>query len=273
MNSILKLITDNMNNIVKFIIVALVGFIFIKILMFIFNKSKVIEKIDPTVSGFLSGLIKFLLYASYIIIILGVLGVPITTFIAMISAVGLAIALALQGNLANFAGAIMILISKPFIVGEYIECDKNSGTVTEIKMLFTQIMTVDNRKIIIPNSKIVNSSIINYTSENIRRIDLVFSASYDSTVEKVKKVLNEIAKNHDKILSEPEPLIRLIKHGDNALDYDFKVWVDTNDFWPVLYDLQETVREKFEENEIEIPFPQRDIYIKYPEKNSNGPKQ
>jgi len=271
MKSILKLITDNSNQIIKFIIIALAGYVSIKIVMFIFNKSKAMGKIDPTVGSFLRGLIKFLLYTSYIIIILSLLGVPMTTFIALISAVGLAIALALQGNLANFAGAIMILFSKPFIVGDYIECEKNSGTVKEIQLLFTQLMTVDNRKIIIPNSKLVTSSIINYTSEELRRLDLVFSVGYQNDVDLVKRVLNEIVNNHGKILSKPESLIRLGKHGDNSLEYDVKVWVKTNDYWPVLYDLEETVNRKFKENKIEIPFPQREILIKYPDETNNTP--
>ncbi len=273
MESIVNLINDNSNQIIKFILIALAGYIGIRIVMFIFNKSKAMEKIDPTVGGFLKGLIKFLLYTSYIIIVLSLLGVPMTTFIAMISAVGLAIALALQGNLANFAGAIMILFSKPFIVGDYIECEKNAGTVSTIQLLFTQLMTVDNRKIIVPNSKLVTSSIINYTSENLRRLDLVFSAGYQNDVDFVKEVLNEIVDKHDKILLVPEPLIRLGQHGDNSLDYDVKVWVNTVDYWDTLYDLEEAVRKKFQENNIEIPFPQREIFIKYPEEKDNTPTQ
>ncbi|MDD2371279.1 MAG: mechanosensitive ion channel [Firmicutes bacterium] len=263
METIKKLINDNWNEIIRFLIILVIGYILIKITLFFFNKSKSIIKIDPTISGILRGIIKFFLYASYVIILLNVLGVPITTFIAMFGAVGLAVALALQGNLSNFASAFIILMFKPFKVGDYIESKDKSGTVNDIQMLYTQLLTPDNRKIIIPNSELVNSSVINYTSEPIRRVDLVFNASYDSDVDKVKNVLNNIVIDHKKILEFPEAIVRLANHGASSLDYDVKVWVDTMDYWDVLYDLEETVRKKFKENNIDIPFPQSEIYLKY----------
>lgn len=262
MNTIRELINDNLSQIIKFMVIAVLGYVAIKVIMLIFNKSKSIVKIDPNVGSFLKGLMKFLLYAVYIIILLTLVGIPITTFVAMLGAVGLAIALALQGNLSNFASAILILMFKPFVVGDYIECKGNSGSVRDIQLLFTTIITPDNKKVTIPNSDLINSSVINYTSEDKRRIDLTFSAGYDSDVGLVKSVLMDIVANHQKILMNPEPIIRLAKHADNALVYDLKVWVNTFDYWDVFYDLEESVRVEFEKNRIEIPFPQREIVIR-----------
>ncbi|KAF0092029.1 MAG: small conductance mechanosensitive channel [Fusobacteria bacterium] len=262
MNTIRELIIDNANQIIKFIAIAVIGYIVIKVIMLIFNKSKSIVKIDPNVGSFLKGLIKFMLYAVYIIMLLTLLGIPITTFVAMLGAVGLAIALALQGNLSNFASAILILMFKPFVVGDYIGCKGDSGSVRDIQLLFTTIITPDNKKVTIPNSDLINSSVINYTSEDTRRVDLIFSAGYDSDVGMVKSILMDVVANHQKILMNPEPIIRLAKHTDNALDYDVKVWVNTFDYWDVFYDLEENVRTEFEKNHIQIPFPQREIVIR-----------
>lgn len=262
MNNIRELIKDNASQIIKFIVIAVLGYIAIKVIILIFNKSKSIVKIDPNVGSFLKGLIKFLLYAVYIIVLLTLLGIPITTFVAMLGAVGLAIALALQGNLSNFASAILILMFKPFVVGDYIECKGDSGAVRDIQLLFTTIITPDNKKVTIPNSDLINTSVINYTSEDTRRVDLTFSAGYDSDVDMVKSVLTDIVANHQKILMNPEPIIRLANHADNALVYDLKVWVNTIDYWDVFYDLEESVRIEFEKNHIEIPFPQREIIIR-----------
>lgn len=262
MNTIRELINDNLSQIIKFLVIAVVGYIVIKIIMLVFNKSKSIVKIDPNVGSFLKGLIKFLLYAVYIIILLTLIGIPITTFVAMLGAVGLAIALALQGNLSNFASAILILIFKPFVVGDYIECKGDSGSVRDIQLLFTTILTPDNKKVTIPNSDLINSSVINYTSEDTRRVDIIFNASYESDVDKVKDILNKVVAGHSKILRNPEPIIRLAKHADNSLDYDVKVWVRTLDYWDVFYDLEESVRNEFKANKIEIPFPQREIVIR-----------
>ncbi len=256
-----QIVLDNMTDIFKFIIVLIIGFIIIKLLNYFVGKSKVINKLEPTVRIFLKGLTKFLLYATYLIVLLSVAGVPMTTFIAMMSAIGLAIGLALQGNLSNFASAIMILVFKPFKIGDVIESQGSIGTVQEIQILFTHILTFDNRKVIIPNSELVNARIINYTSESSRRIDLVFGASYENDVEQVKEVLQQVVDNHESILKEPAPIIRLTNHNSSSLDYDVKVWVDKTMFWPVRYDLLENVQKAFEINDIKIPYPQHEIWM------------
>lgn len=254
-------ISNNMESIIRFGVTLIVGFILIKAITKILQKSSINSKVDKTVYGFLLGLIKFMLYTAYVIILFGILGVPVTSFIAMFSAIGLAIALALQGNLANFAGALVILFFKPFRIGDFIETGNEIGTVQEIQLLFTYISTPDNRRIIVPNSDLVNNRVINYTAEKNRRIDLVYSAGYQDDVDQVIKVLTDVVEKNDLILLEPVPVIRLVNHGSSALEYDVKVWAPKEEFWNVKYQMNEDVRKAFIENDISIPYPQREVWV------------
>jgi small conductance mechanosensitive channel len=252
---------DNQVAIIRFLAVLVVGYIAIKLVVMLMNHSRVMSKMDPTMFGFLRGLAKFFLYSVYTITLLTSIGVEVTTFIAMLSAVGLAIALSLQGNLTNFASALVILISKPFKVGDFIESQGNMGTVKEIQLLFTHILTPDNRKIVIPNSDLVNTRIINYTSEQNRRVDLVFSASYKDDVEFVKSVITQVVNENELVLKDLDYVIRLGMHSPSSLDYDVKVWVHKDNYWAARYALQEDVRKAFQENHVSLPIPQRDIWM------------
>ncbi len=247
--------------IIQFLIVAVVGFIAIKVVQRLFRLSSISNRIEPTVGNFFRGLIRFILYATYFIVLLTILGVPITSFIAMLSAIGLAIALALQGNLSNFASALVILFFKPFKVGDFIESQSNLGTVKEIQLLFTHVMTPDNRMIIIPNSELVNARVINYSAAATRRIDLIFGAGYDDPVEKVIAAINTVVQRNNMILKDPEPIIRLGNHGPSALEYDVKVWAGKDDYWAVKYQLNEDIRQVFLEQNIKIPYPQREVWM------------
>lgn len=254
-------IETNQQELIRFALILIGGLVIIKVILKLLEKSSVIKKIDITVGKFLAGLVKLILYMAYVIILLSVLGVPMTTFVAMLSAIGLAIALALQGNLANFSSALVILFFKPFKVGDFIESGTNLGTVQEIQMLFTYVLTPDNRKIIIPNSDLVNTRVINYTSETTRRLDMVFTASYEDDMDQVIELLTQIVGANEKILPEPAPVIRLFNHGQSALEYDVKVWIQKEDFWQVKYGLNEAVRRSFLENDIKIPYPQRELWL------------
>lgn len=263
-NKIQQYYLDNQGEIIRFLAILILGYIAIRLIVMIMNHSRVMSKMDPTMFGFLRGLAKFFLYSVYLITLLTSLGVEVTTFIAMLSAVGLAIALSLQGNLTNFASALVILISKPFKVGDFIESQGNMGTVKEIQLLFTHILTPDNRKIIIPNSDLVNTRVINYTSEENRRVDLVFGASYDDNVDFVKSIIAKVVSENEFVLKDIDYVIRLGAHGASSLDYDVKVWVQKDNYWAGRYALQEGVRKAFEENNISIPFPQRDVWMRTP---------
>lgn len=254
-------INDYSEEIIRFVLILVIGIIVIKIILKILERSTLIQKIDTTIGKFVKGLIKFILYSVYIIILLSVLGVPMTTFVAMLSAIGLAIALALQGNLANFSSALVILTFKPFKVGDFIESGNNMGTVREIALLSTCILTPDNRRVIIPNSELVTLRVINYSAEENRRIDMVFTAAYDNDVNEVIQIISEIVKANEKILLDPEPIIRLINHGQNALEYDVKVWTKKEEFWNVKYQMNEDVRTAFNDHDIKIPYPQRELWL------------
>lgn len=247
--------------IIQFLAVLIIGYIIIKFIKRITNRLPIFKRLDETVVSILKNMITFFLYAIYLITLLTIIGVPMTTFVAILSAMGLAVALALQGNLANFAGAIMILTFKPFKIGDFIESQGTMGTVKEIQLFFTHLLTPDNRKVIIPNAELVSARVINYTSESTRRIDLVFGVSYDSDIEEVKAVIHSVINNNGLILNEPEPLVRLANHNDSSLDYDVKVWVNKENYWPVRYDLHEQIKNEFDKNNIEIPLPKQDINI------------
>lgn len=245
-----------------FVSLLIVGYFAIKVILYGAKKSIGKLNMDKTISSFLLGFLRFMLYVAYVIALLNVVGVPMTSFIALLSAVGLAVALALQGNLSNFASALVILIFKPFKVGDFIETQSSMGTVKDIQLLFTYILTPDNRKVIIPNSELVNSRVTNYTSEERRRIDLVISAAYENDVETVKSIVMGIIQNNDLVIMDPEPVVRLANHGASALEYDVKVWVAKSDYWTVRYGLMEEIKEQFDQNGIRIPYPQREVVIK-----------
>lgn len=249
----------------KFILALLVLFIGFKITSFIekrMMKAKSWIKIDSTLQLFLHSATRLGLKLLVIITSIMVAGVPMTTFIAILGAAGLAIGLALQGSLSNLASGVLIISLRPFKVGDYVDGAGHSGTITEIGLFYTQMTTIDNRLIIIPNSSISSSSIINYVFYPTRRLDIDFGVDYNSDINQVKTLLMEIILNHPLVLKDPEPFVRLGTHGDSALVFKTRTWVNTSDYWTVNFDLQEQVKEAFDANGIEIPYPHMVIQTK-----------
>ncbi len=261
-DNMLLFLSEHQMKIIVFFAVLIFGYILLKVFNGMAGKMLKHSKVSFTASHFLSGLIKGFLRVIYIIVLLSIAGVPMTSFIAILSAAGLAVALALQGNLSNFASGMMLITFRPFEVGDYIESQGISGTVKEIQVLYTHLLTPDNRKVIIPNSDLTQSRVINFTSEAIRRLDLVISVDYHSDIEKVKALIHEVILKEEGILREPMHLVRLGKQGESSLDFDVKVWVYKENYWDVHYTLQEEIKKTFNENGIEIPFPHRSIIIK-----------
>lgn len=220
-----------------------------------------LDRLDNSLRSFLVSFSNIALYALLIITVAMILGVPATSFITILASCGVAIGLALQGSLSNFAGGLMILFFKPFKVGDYIEASGETGTVVEISVVYTVILSDDNKRITIPNGTLTNSVIENYSAEENRRVDLVFTAGYDCDVEKVKNVISEVVKAHPLGLKDPEPFIRLAEHSDSALTYKVRVWCKTADYWTVYFDITEAVKVAFDKNNIEIPYPQLDVNI------------
>ncbi len=236
-----------------------------KLIGFLINllqKNRQFSKIDDGAKGFLLSCISIILRVILVLTVAANLGVPMTNVVALVGSCGLAIGLALQGSLANFAGGLMILVFRPFRVGDYIESSGKEGRVKSISILYTTLSTADNKDIIIPNGTLTNAVITNFTAEEVRRVDLEFSVAYDTDIERVKKVLLVLADQHDLVLKDPAPFARLTRQGDSALVFTLRAWCNKNDYWSVYLDLMEQVKEAFDKLEIQIPFPQMDVHMK-----------
>ena len=244
------------------LLVLFIGWQCIRLLRKRMRKSAWLEKLEDTLQSFLVSFITIAAYSALFLTVAMILGVPATSFITILASCGVALGLALQGALANFAGGLMILLSKPFSVGDYIETADEAGTVAEISVVYTVLLTPDNKRITIPNGTLMNSTICNYTSEPTRRVDLTFNVAYDSPSDTVKGVLMQVATAHPLALSEPAPIVRLSACADSALTYAVRIWCKTEDYWTVYLDVLESGKRALDEAGIEIPFPQVDVHMK-----------
>lgn len=245
------------------------GVIFLSIGWKVINKTlKRIRRIlesknaDPTITRFLDNVMNVILKTVLIIIILQYIGVNLTGLTTIVASAGVALSLALKGSLANLAGGVIILVARPFNVGDFIETIEHSGVVEKISIFYTYLVTFDNKQILIPNGILTDSSIVNYSSKEIRRVDLTFSVAYEEDVIRVKNVLINILKKNELVLEEPEFFVGISMHGDSAINFIVKAWCKTEDYWTVYYDLLETVKVKFDEEGISIPYPQMDLHVK-----------
>lgn len=220
-----------------------------------------IGKKDPTLNKFLCGLISAVLKVMLLISVASMIGIETTSFIAVVGAAGLAIGLALQGSLANFAGGVLILIFKPFKVGDTIEAEGHLGSVAEIQILYTVINTFDNRRVVIPNGNLSNATLTNVSVYDKRRCDMTFGIGYDDDIDKAKNILQRLFEEDERSLTDPEPRICIGGLGDNSVDLMFRPWVGTDDLWPYYWDMQEKVKKAFDEEGISIPYPQRDVHL------------
>jgi len=225
------------------------------------KKSSKLDKLDPSLRSFLSSFVSILLYVLLVIVIAGMIGIPATSFITILASCGVAIGLALQGSLSNFAGGLMILFFKPFKVGDFIEVCGETGTVTEISVVYTVLLSTDNKRITLPNGTITNSVIENYSAEDLRRVDLTINTAYSCDIEQVKAIVTTLAEQHPLALAEPAPQVRVSNHSDSSLTYVVRVWCKTEHYWDVYFDLTEGIKKAFDKNDIEIPFPQMDVHV------------
>ena len=244
------------------LIVLIVGWRLVRFLQKRLRTSKRIAKLEDTLQSFLSSCVSIVSYVVLFLTVAMILGVPATSFITILASGGVAIGLALQGALSNFAGGLMLLLFKPFSVGDYIETADESGTVAEISVIYTILLTPDNKRITIPNGTLLNSTITNYSSEATRRVDLAFSVAYDSSSEEVMRVLSDVVTAHPLVLRDPAPFVRLTACGDSALTYTVRAWCQTADYWTVHLDLLERGKAALDKAGIEIPFPQMDVHMK-----------
>lgn len=242
------------------VIVFIVGRLVIKLIKKLTSRILERRKFDPGVKSFLGSMINIVLMTLLIISVIGALGVNTASFAALLASAGVAIGMALSGQLQNFAGGLIILIFRPYRVGDYISAQGIEGVVKEIQILYTIINTTDNKMIFVPNGGMSNGLVINYSRNDMRRVDLVFGVEYGTAFEKVESVLKEIIASNDKILNSPEPAIAMSQLADSSVNISLKVWTKTADYWDVYFFLNKTVYATFNEKGISFPFPQLTIH-------------
>jgi small conductance mechanosensitive channel len=218
-------------------------------------------RVEPIITGFMSSIAYISLLAFVVIAALGQLGIQTTSFIAILGAAGLAIGLALQGSLANFAAGFLMIIFRPFKVGDFIEGAGVAGVVEEIQIFTTTLKTGDNKIIIVPNAKLSGDNITNYSALETRRVDMTVGVAYDANLAHVKNVLNDIISKDERILAEPASQVAVAELADSSVNFVVRVWTKTADYWAVKFDMTETIKNRFDAEGIGIPFPQREIHI------------
>ena len=238
-----------------------IGLWIVGIMVGIIKKVLVKSKVDPSLGSFLSSLASILLKVLVYISALGVLGVEMTSFIAILGAAGLAVGLALSGTLQNFAGGVMILFFKYFKVGDFIEAQGYMGTVKEIQIFVTVLTTPDNKTIIIPNGPLATGSLTNFSAQEQRRVDWTFGIAYGDDVDKAYEVLGRLIAEDERILKDPEPFMAVSALADSSVNIVVRVWVNAADFWGVHFRMNEQVYKTFDKEGLSIPFPQRDVHI------------
>jgi len=249
------LVLEYTPKIVLALIIWLVGAFIIKYLRKGIHKTMNKANYDPSLKKFLLNLIGWILKIILIIIVLGTLGIQTASFAAIIAAAGLALGLALQGSLANFAGGVLIMVFKPIKIGDLIEAQGEIGVVKDIEIFNTKLTGLSNREIIIPNGSLSNGNIINYTSEGTRRVDLVFGVGYDSNIKHAKSVLLNVLKNNPKVLSDPAPTVNVLELADSSINFAVRPWCKAEDYWNVYFEVTESTKEALDTAGIEIPYP------------------
>ena len=243
------------------VIVLIIGLILSKLVLALLSKGLSKTKLELTVTKFTTQMAKIVLYTLLITIVLNILGIPATSIITVIGTAGVAIGLALQNSLSNVAGGFLLMITKPFKIGDYIITNGVEGTVSQISILHTRLNSGSNQAIFVPNGLAINATIINNNGNDTRRVDMTFSISYNDDFETAQGIILGLIKNHPLVLKEKEPLVRMKEHGESAIIIVARAWCNTSDYWTVYFDLTEQVRAAFIENGIEIPFNQLDVHV------------
>lgn len=263
--TILKWITDfGMSFGIKILAAGLILFFGFKISKWIIktiSKTKGFHRIEPGAQSFIKSALSIVLKALIILCAVAILGVNISGFVAVISSIGLAIGLAMQGSLSNVAGGLMILIFHPFRIGDFINSDGVSGTVKEITILYTVIDTPDNVRVVVPNGTLANATVQNYSVNETRRLDLKFGVSYGTNIKRAIELLTDMCFEHELVLKDKEPFVKVSSYDDSSIAITVRVWTNASDYWTVNFELLERAKAIFDENGIEIPFPQLDVHV------------
>jgi len=243
------------------LVVLIVGLFLIKIINGTIKKRFDKRDMEPSLNSFLQTMISMLLKILLFIVVAGMFGVQMASFIAIIGALAFAVGMALSGTLQNFAGGVMLLLFEPFKTGDYIEAQGYAGTVNEIQLFNTILKTPDNRTIIIPNGGLSTNSMVNYSTEPRRRVDFVFGIAYGDNVDKARKVLIKLINDDERILKDPEPFIVVSELADSSVNIVVRVWAEAVNYWGIHFDLIENVYKTFDKEGLNIPFPQMDVHV------------
>ncbi|NVK22104.1 MAG: mechanosensitive ion channel [Kangiellaceae bacterium] len=248
------------------IVIFIVGLIVIRMITGAMKRLFDRKDYDETLERFLLSLTRMLLKAALIITVISTLGVQMTTFVALLGGAGLAIGMALSGTLQNFAAGVMLLIFRPYKVGDVIETQGHTGKVEEIQIFNTIMKTPDNKTIIIPNGQVANDSMVNYNTQTTRRVDWAIGIGYDDDIDLAKKVIIEVINKDQRILKDPEPFIAVAELADSSVNFTLRVWVESADYWGVYFDNLEAIKKALDANDISIPYPQTDVHLHTVEK-------
>ncbi|WP_238596836.1 small-conductance mechanosensitive channel MscS [Psychromonas sp. psych-6C06] len=248
-------------NIVSALLTLIIGMIIARVIANGFHKVLTKRELDPTIVEFVSHMVKYVIIAFVVIAALSRIGVQTTSFIALIGAAGLAVGLALQGSLSNFASGVLIVILRPFKAGEYIEAAGIAGSVESVQIFATTLVTPDNKFVVVPNSSILGGNIINYSRKPTRRIDLVIGVSYQADLAKTKSVLEAVLTANPLVLKDPGVTVAVAELADSSVNFVVRPWVNSDDYWPVRFELMQAIKDGLDEAGIEIPFPQMDVHM------------
>ena len=261
MNSLIEIGSSIGISLLMALAILIVGRQLVKLILRLITVALEKSKVEDTVRIFVTNLLNTLLMILVFIAAINQLGIETTSIIAVLGAAGLAIGLALQGSLSNFAAGILIVIYRPYKVGDYIEAGNHAGTVKDIQIFSTVLKTPDNKIVVVPNGSIMNGSIVNFSNQDKRRVDIIASCSYEDDIDKVKSVLADILSQDDRILSEPEPRIAVSELADSSVNLIVRPWVKNSDYINVYYSLLEEIKKRFDQEGISIPYPQSDVHI------------
>jgi small conductance mechanosensitive channel len=242
-------------------IIFVVGRIVAKTISNAVAKGMTSAKVEETLVKFTKNMLFVAMMVFVVIAAISKMGVETTSFAAVVAAAGLAIGLSLQGTLSNFAAGVLLIIFRPFKVGDFVDAGGIAGIVEEIQIFSTQMRSGDNKQIIVPNGQIMGTTITNFSAKPTRRVDLVIGVSYSDDLQQVRAVLQDILGKDERVLPEPAPTIAVLSLGESSVDFAVRPWVKNSDYWPVFFELQETIKVRFDSEGISIPFPQRDLHI------------
>lgn len=265
MKNIYKVLLDKYSDLffsfIDAFVIFILGWYGIKVFIHFLTKMMERSQIDVIVINFVNSIVKIGLRIILMITIMAQIGVPVTSFVAVLTTAGAAIVLGLQDSMKGIVSGIVILFAKPFVKGDIIEVNQYVGRIQEIQLLYTILMTFDNKMVVIPNNELSSSTFVNYSHEDMRRVDIIFDVNYDNDVELVKSVIKEVICQHKDALLEPEPYVRVSQYKDSAIAIDVRVWTKTESYYSLKADLIEEIKKAFDKNYIQIPYNQLDVHV------------